>query len=51
MILCTGKTKEHNNAINTEAKKLRCAPLFVAGYGWRYVFKKHLDYTYALTYA
>ena len=26
----------HNNAINSDAKKLRCAPLFVSGYGWRY---------------
>ena len=26
-----------NNAINTDHKKLRCAPLFVPGYGWRYV--------------
>jgi hypothetical protein len=24
-----------NNAINSDAKKLRCAPLFVSGYGWR----------------
>lgn len=27
----------HNNAINSDAKKLRGAPLFVAGYGKRYV--------------
>jgi hypothetical protein len=25
-----------NNAINSHHKKLRCAPLFVSGYGWRY---------------
>jgi hypothetical protein len=41
MILCTGKTKEHNNAINTDSKKLRCAPLFVAGYGRRYAKNYH----------
>ncbi len=27
---------KHNNAINTDPKKLRCAPLFGSGYGWRY---------------
>ncbi len=35
MIPFIGKVKEHNNAINSDAKKLRCAPLFVSGYGWR----------------
>ncbi len=25
----------HNNAINSDPKKLRCAPLFVSGYGRR----------------
>ncbi len=35
-------TKNHdecrlNNAINSDPKKLRCAPLFGSGYGWRYV--------------
>jgi hypothetical protein len=30
-----GKVKEHNNAINTDAKKLRSATLFGSGYGWR----------------
>lgn len=28
--------KMPNNAINADAKKLRCAPLFGSGYGWRY---------------
>jgi len=27
--------KTYNNAINSDAKKLRCAPLFGSGYGWR----------------
>ena len=40
MILCIGKTKEHNNAINLDTKKLhseeRAAQLFVSGYGRRY---------------
>jgi hypothetical protein len=26
-----------NNAINSDHKKLRFAPHFVSGYGWRYV--------------
>ncbi len=26
----------HNDAINSDPKKLRCAPLFGSGYGWRY---------------
>jgi hypothetical protein len=29
----------HNNDINSDAKKLRCAALFAAGYGWRYAPK------------
>lgn len=29
----------HNNAINTDVKKLRCAPLFASGYGERYAQK------------
>lgn len=28
--------KGANKATNSDAKKLRCAPLFVAGYGWRW---------------
>jgi hypothetical protein len=33
--------KSSNNAINSDAKKLRYAPLFVSGYGWRYAFQYH----------
>jgi hypothetical protein len=27
--------KMANKAINSDRKKLRCAPLFASGYGWR----------------
>jgi hypothetical protein len=30
-----GKVKEHDNAINMHAKKLRSATLLGSGYGWR----------------
>ena len=31
--------KSHNNEINSDHKKLRCAPLFGSGYGKRYETK------------
>lgn len=30
--------RQPNKAINADAKKLRCAPLFGSGYGRRYIF-------------